>query len=71
MLGKVLDDRWVLDNPLVPNDQLICDNHQGRAFRIVSGKVPDDRLVPNDPLICDDYQGKVSCVVSRKVPDNH
>jgi len=51
---KVLDDRWVPDNPLVLEDSLIRDYCQGEACCAVLGKVPDDPLVPDDLLIRDD-----------------
>ena len=41
--GKVFDDRWVLDNPLVPGDTLIHDDYQGRMCRAVLGNVTNDR----------------------------
>ena len=58
---KVPNDRWVPYNPLVYDDQLIHDDHQGGTCR--EGKVLDNRWVPNDPLvhdgqlICADCQG--------------
>ena len=58
MSGKVPDDCWV------PNDPLICDNCQGEVCHAVLGKVSDDCWVLDDPLvfdgllICDDRQGR-------------
>ena len=62
MSRKVLNDRWVPDDLLVPNHQLIRDKRQDEACRTVSGKVLDDPLVPDDPLIRDDRQGEASRV---------
>ena len=54
MLGKVLDDRWVPNDPLVHDDQLICDDRQGGVCHTVSGRVPNDRWLPDDPFVFDD-----------------
>ena len=76
MLGKILNDRWVPNNPLTPDDPLIHDERQGGVCRAVSGKVlvdhwvPNDALASNDPLISDKHQGKACHVMSGKVPDN-
>ena len=70
VLGKVFDDRWVLKDPMVPDDPLIHDYCQGRVCRIMSGKVPYDRWFRDDSLICDDCQGGACRTVSGKVPDD-
>ena len=70
MSGKVSEDRWVPDDPLVPEDhqgktcsavlekvpgdQLICDDRQGGVCHTVSGRVPNDRWLPDDPFVFDD-----------------
>ena len=48
---KVLDDCWVLDNPLLLDDLLIHNDRQGGACHVVLGKVLDNRWVLNDPLV--------------------
>ena len=42
MSGKVSDDRWVPEDPLVPEDR------QGKTCSAVLEKVPDDQLIRDD-----------------------
>ena len=53
-VGKGSDNRWVLDDPLVHDNQLIHVNRQGGACHAMSRRVPDNRRVFDDPLVHDD-----------------
>ena len=70
--GKVPDNRWVPDDPLVPTKQPI-DTWRllGRSVSRGVKEVPDDHWEPDDSLICDDCQSETCRALSGMVPDDH
>nr|POE62009.1 hypothetical protein CFP56_39602 [Quercus suber] len=64
MSRRVLDDPWVLDDPLIRDDR------QSRMCHVVSRRVLDDPWVPDYPLIRDDRQSRMCHVVLGKIPDD-